>query len=204
MCDAKGACAATSKTFSVLIEPLASQIQRWTNYIKTGGASGEWKYNESTQEMYSTKNVGWTGFWNPSDVGLKNYIISYKMGVVPTNDDDALGMTFRMKDLNNFYLLSIDQRGSNGGVGGYHSGLYKFTNGSKKTLVDLSQIKWVGNTFDSYKIEVDGKRIKIWHKGDLVVDYVDNTSPHLTGGWGPFTISQANARFKDIDFSIIE
>jgi len=204
ICDDKGACSSSSQKFTVMQEPLASQIQRWQNYVKTGGQSGLWKYSVDNEEIYSTQNVGWTGFWNPADSNLKNYELKFKMAVKPSNDDDALGMTFRTKDLNNMYIFSVDERSMNGGVSSHASGLYKLRNGSLVRLVDLKPLKWVGDTYDQYTIRVDGNRIRIWKSDTQIVDYTDTNNPHLTGAWGPFSISQANARFKDIDLSILD
>jgi hypothetical protein len=208
ICDARGACSKTNRTFEVITEPIASQIQRdWENYVKTGwgNESGEWKYDSAQQKMYSTKNVGWTGFWNPKDTNLKNYELEFDMTVSPNNDDDALGMTFRMKDLNNMYILSIDRYYDIGnGVGGFHSGLYKRVGSTQTRLVDLKSISWVPNTYAHYKIRVEGNDIIIWKDGSKIVDYTDNSSPITQGAWGPFSISQSNATFKNLSFQAIK
>jgi len=208
ICDARGACTKTSRTFEVITEPLASQIQRdWENYIKPGFGNepGEWKYDATQQRIYSTKNVGWTGFWNPNDTNLENYELEFDMGVSPNNDDDALGIAFRMKDLNNMYILSIDRYYDVGnGVAGFHSGLYKRVGSTQTRIADLKSISWKPNEYAHYKIKVEDDTITIWKDGSKIVDYTDKSSPILKGAWGPFSISQANANFKNLSFQTIK
>lgn len=208
ICDARGACNKTNRTFEVITEPLASQIQRdWENYVKTGFGTGEgdWKYETSQQRIYSTQNVGWTGFWNPANTNLENYELEFDMGVSPTNDDDALGMTFRMQDLNTMYILSIDRYYDVGnGVAGFHSGVYKRVGSTQTRIADLKSISWEPNKYAHYKIRVEDNEITIWKDGSKIVDYTDKTNPILKGAWGPFSISQANANFKNLSFQTIK
>jgi len=210
MCDSRGACGETSMKFNILFEPLASQIRRWDNYIKNhtwGTASGEWKYDTEKEQIYSTKNVGWTGFWNPADVNYQNYEIQYKTTVDPHNDDDVLGMSFRMTDIDHMYVLSIDRypllKGS-AGVNGLHSGLYKVNGNTYTLLQSLPNEYWKPATFDSFKIRLEDNNIKIWKNGTQIIDYTDTNNPYLTGAWGPFSVSQANAIYKDLSIQIIE
>lgn len=183
--------------------PLKNMFENWQNYIRNGGASGEWKYDASKNWIYSTQNVGWTGFYNPEDVVLKNYTISFDMAQTPkVSDDDNLGMTFRMKDLNNMYFLTFDNRTVNNG--NIKSGLYKILNGKQTLLVDLMPMKWEPNVWDTFKIEARGNEIRVWKNGSLIVNYTDKTNPILDGAYGPFTVSQANGAFKNIVMDVIE
>jgi hypothetical protein len=190
-----------TKTFDTK-DPLKAMFDDWVNYIKTDGLSGQWKYNDTTKQLYSTQNVGWTGYWNPADVSYHDYQLSYDVAVFD-GDDDAVGMTFRMQDLNNMYMLSIDNRSVNAGVGGYHSGLYRIKNGTKTLVYDLMPLAWQKNVWDSYKIVAVGPNIKIYRNGSLIADYTD-PSPILNGGYGPFTISQANAYFRNVLFKSLD
>lgn len=209
MCDARGACGETSMKFTISFEPLASQIRRWDNYIKKhswGTTSGEWKYDTEKEEIYSTQNVGWTGFWNPQDVTYKDYELKYKTTVYPHNDDDVLGMAFRMQDIDHMYILTVDRYyklGGSAGVGGLHSGLYKVNGDTFTPLQSLPNVYWTSGTYDEYKINLVGNRIQIWRNGTKIIDVVDNNNPYLTGAWGPFSVSQANAIYKDLSLEIL-
>lgn len=201
LCDAYGACVNGIRTITVAYQdPLLVMHQEWNNYIKTSGVSGQWRYDEPTNTILSTQNVGWTGYYNPEDVNLQNYTLRFSMGVSPTNDDDALGMTFRMRDLNNMYMLSIDKRDQNGGVSGYHSGLYKFVNGRKTLLVDMIPLKWVGNQYMNVEINVINNHITVYIDGTKRADIYDSSLTN--GAYGPFTISQANGRFRNLDVEV--
>ena len=130
----------TEYTFETM-SPLKAIFENWDNYIKTNSQSGEWRYDEVKDQIYSTKNVGWTGFWNPQDVVLQNYRISFEMGVMPAHDNDNIGMSFRMQDLNNMYFFVLDQ----GNESSYNpTGLYKVENGKVISLVDYRFFKWTG------------------------------------------------------------
>ncbi|QUH21977.1 hypothetical protein [Alkaliphilus sp. B6464] len=190
----------TTKTFDTK-DPMKAIFDDWNNYIKTDSKSGEWKYNSTSKSIYSTKNVGWTGFWNPEDVNLKDYKVNVSMAVTPNaGDDDNIGMAFRMQDLNNMYIFAFS-KGTDSHI--YITGLYKVTNGVVKKLVDYSSWRWNFNIWYNMKFEVVGNNIKIYNGENLIIDYTDNDNPFLTGGYGPFTISQQNGTFKNISVSII-
>lgn len=183
------------------ISPLKAIFENWDNYIRTGGQSGQWKYDEVKDEIYSTQNVGWTGFWNPQDTVLQNYRISFEMGVMPATDNDNIGMTFRMKDLKNMYFFVLDQGNESHVV---PTGLYKITNGTVTPLVQQKSFKWTANKWYPITIEVRGNNIKIYHGNELIIDYTDNNSPFLNGAYGPFTDSQANAHFRNLIMDILD
>jgi hypothetical protein len=193
-----------TKTFDTK-EPIKAMFEEWQNYIITG-ASGQWKYDEITKTIYSTQNVDWTGYWNPVDRALKDYKLTFKMGVTPANDDDVVGMGIRMQDTKNMYLVTVDKYYPTltNGVGGYHSGLYKIVNGSPRLLVDFKPLSWQPNQFMNVEIRTQGNRITVLIDGVKWADYTDASSPYLSGAYGPMTISQANGVFKDLGISQIK
>jgi len=196
MCDARKACAEEErKIFLGYRDPFLVMHEEWDNYV-VSGTSGQWKYDSDTKTIYSTQNVDWSGYWNPKDVDLDNYEVSFKMRVSsPDTDDDSIGFTFRMKDTKNFYFFTLDNRDANGGTS-YHSGLYKSVNGTKTRLVNLLPAKWTRNVWNDVKIRVEDSHIQVWLDGKLVADVTDTSN--LKGGYGPFSLSQAYAQYKDL------
>ena len=190
----------TEYTFETM-SPLKAIFENWDNYIKTNSQYGEWRYDEVKDQIYSTKNVGWTGFWNPQDVVLQNYRISFEMGVMPAHDNDNIGMSFRMQDLNNMYFFVLDQ-GNESHV--YPTGLYKVENGKVISLVDYRSFKWTANKWYPITIELVGNNIKIYHGSQLIINYTDNNKPFLSGAYGPFTISQQNANFRNLIMDVLD
>lgn len=203
MCDARGACGSTNVDFNVVYQdPLLTIHTEWDNYIKTGSTSGQWQYDDATNQIYSTKNVGWTGYYNPEDKELKDYHFKFKMGVFDNFDDDAIGWSFRIKDMSNMYYVSIDNREYNGGVGGHHSGLYKLQNGVRTQLVGFGDLKWEHDEWMDVEIKAIDDRIIVILDGEKVADYSDHTDPLLKGAYGPHTVSQANGYFKDLEVDV--
>lgn len=204
MCDQRKACASATKIIDVdYQDPLLTMHTTWTNYIQNGGASGQWQYDAASKTIYTTQNVNWTGYWNPADKTLQDYILRFKMTVDPLNDDDVIGMTFRMKDTNNLYLLTVDRYWEVGnGVGGYHSGLYKLVNGTKTQLADFKPLYWKAGKYMDVEISAIGNHIKVTIDGKVYADITDNS--HLNGAYGPMTWSQAYGKFKDLSIEAIK
>lgn len=198
LCDARKACADAAKTISVEYrDPMLIMHEEWSNYV-VSGASGEWKYDEASKTIHSTKNVNWTGYWNPDDKELTDYTLTFKMAVTKNSgDDDAIGFTFRQTDNKNFYFLSLDNRTVNGGA--VHSGIYKDVNGKRTRLVDLIPLKWETGKWINVKIQVEGTIIMVWIDGEMVTRIDD--SSHKKGGYGPFSYSQAYAGYKDLQIT---
>ncbi|PGK52454.1 hypothetical protein CN918_32230 [Priestia megaterium] len=196
MCDARKACAEEErKIFLGYRDPFLVMHEEWDNYVLSG-ASGDWKYDSTNKIIYSTKNVDWSGYWNTKDANLTNYEVSFKMRVSsPDTDDDSIGFTFRMKDSKNFYFFTLDNRDSNGGTS-YHSGLYKSVDGVKTRLVNLMPAKWIRNQWNDVNIRAEDSHIQVWLDGKLVADVIDTSNPK--GGYGPFSLSQAYAQYKDL------
>lgn len=176
---------------------LSTIFNTWDNYQRNSN-SGQWAYNSSQDWLYSTQNVGWTGFWNPNDHVLNDYELNWEMTVTPHNDNDTIGMTFRMQDINNFYFIAIDDGGAIDG------GLYKMTNGSYTRVVDFNLYNWDPDVWKQYKVRLVGNNIQVWAHGNLVANYTDNNNPYLNGGYGPFTYSQANGAFRKIILAPIQ
>ena len=179
--------------------PMKNIFTNWENYV-INSASGEWRYDETTDMIFSTKNVGWTGFYNPSDSTLKDYRLTWSQAVLNDGDDDSIGMTFRMQDAKNFYFVAFDNgQVNNGDIKG---GIYKMTNGSMKRLVSIPHI-WKKNVWDNMVIEAEGNRIIVRLNGEKY-EYTDTASPYLNGSFGPFTRSQAMGHFKGVTMEVIE
>lgn len=179
--------------------PMKNIFENWENYA-ISSASGEWQYNEATDMIYSTKNVGWTGFYNPSDSTLKDYRLIWSQAVLRNMDDDSIGMTFRMKDSRNFYFVAFDNGEMNGGD--IKGGIYKMVNGSMTRLVSIPH-RWTRDKWDELVVEVVGNKIVVKLNGQRY-EYTDPNSTYLTGSFGPFTRSQAEGYFKAVTLEIIE
>ena len=199
MCDARGVCGTTDQLFvTTYKDPLLIMHESWKNYVMSG-ASGQWKYDKNSNIIYTTQNVDWSGFWNPDDINLQDYDLSFKMmASSPDTDDDTIGLTFRMTDERNFYFFGMDNRNSNGGA--VHSGLYKYVNGKRTLLVDLMPLRWERNVWNDVRIKVTGTVIEVWLDGNKIAEKVDTS--HEKGGYGPFTVSQAYGKFKDLTVEV--
>lgn len=198
LCDVRKACATSERKIRLgYKDPMLIIHEEWNNYV-VNSESGDWKYDKTTNTIHSTKNVNWSGYWNPADKELTNYDLSFKMQVTsPDGDDDTIGFTFRMQDTNNFYFLAVDNRDVNGGA--IHSGLYKHVNGKRTLVKDLMPLQWKRNQWMDVRIKVTNNHIESWIGGTKVVDVYDNS--FSKGGYGPFSYSQAYARYKDLKIS---
>ncbi|QST02390.1 hypothetical protein IMZ31_23355 (plasmid) [Pontibacillus sp. ALD_SL1] len=204
LCDSYGACVSGRRFITVgYKDPIQVIHDEWENHVTTGSKSGNWVFDESTMTIKTTQNVGFTGYYNPDDKDLKDYKISFSMGVTDSWDDDAIGFVFRRTDDRNMYVFSIDNRTANGGVGSYHSGLYKIQNGKKTRLVDLMPMSWTRNSFMDVEIQAEGGQIEITVDGQPVVN-VRDSNPLLKGSYGPFTISQANGEFRNLSVETLQ
>lgn len=56
---------------------------------------------------------------------------------------------------------------------------------------------WQYNEWYDVKIVAEGNEIKVWVDDTLEVDFADSTNVIFSGGYGPFTASQAYGSFKD-------
>lgn len=195
-CDPFGLCS-DWVTFDFNTQDVMKTIfETWVNYPND---SGKWRYVEAGKYIQSTENVGWTGFWNPDYKVLTNYRLNFDMAVLDLDnweDNDSIGMTFRMQDENNFYFLAIDR-------GGYIGpGLFKKVNGTQTELVNLNGWNWSFDNYENITIEVNGNNIKVWRGNVLKVDINDNT--FSSGAYGPWTASQAYGTFKNLRLEFIE
>lgn len=179
--------------------PMKTMFEEWTNYV-ISSTSGDWKYDVANDYIYTTKNVGWTGFHNPNDVYLTNYSLKWEQGVFGDGDDDSIGMTFRMKDAQNFYFLAFDNASVNGGD--IKGGIYKMTNGKMTRVVAINHF-WKHNVWEKMEVQVVGNVIKAKVNGTTYT-YTDNTNPYLAGSFGPFTRSQAKGYFKQVTLDVLE
>lgn len=179
--------------------PMKTIFEQWTNYQRSG-ASGQWRYDSGTDTMYTTQNVGWSGFWNPDDKSLVNYQLSWQQAVINQSrsgfiDDDLIGMTFRMQDSQNFYFIGFD----NGGYMTYDKGVYKVVNGVYTKLIDFNY-EWTENQWDTISVKVEGNKITATVNG-TTKSVTDST--FSKGAYGPFTESQAYGTFKSVRLDIL-
>ncbi|MGD9678890.1 MAG: hypothetical protein AB7V16_11170 [Vulcanibacillus sp.] len=183
----------------------------FNNWINYPNDSGNWRvYSiEGNTAIGSTvnstdTNYGWTGFWS-GDNSEKDYTFEFAMQQTPSTDNDSIGWTFRQQNSKNYYntdnayyVYVMDGGGGyfNGSSG---SGLYKKgTSDSYPIKIASDNFNWSPNTPVNIKIDVKGNNIKVWRNGVLKIDYEDNNNPILSGGYGPFTHSQAHAYFYNL------
>lgn len=182
----------------------------WLNYPNTTGAWTVATINGKTA-LGSTKNVDWTGYLNTHALQTTDATFEFKMYQNETGDNDNMGWTFRHsyvnsdKDFKNhtFYTFISNANGA------IPSGVYKkevgsnisFTGNEYKKLQGFTHVRKPKTQY-AVKIDVrdeaDGTRIKAWIDGVLVADVLDK-EPLKSGGYGPFSYSQAHAYFYDIN-----
>lgn len=96
---------------------------------------------------------------------------------------------------------AVNQKGS-------IAGLYKIT-GKPFEMHSLEfcqaastpNLRWVMGTYQPLRVVANGNNIKVYFNGKLEIDYTDpNAITH--GSFGFFSISQPDARFKDIEYTV--
>lgn len=160
---------------------------------------GEW--TTSTAVGY----VGWLQFRGL----LNNYCMRYNAYDLDITDTDLetvfspgsasqneMGVMFNYKNKNSFYFVSY-----NGGFfnwGGKNLRLYKKTGSTLRVLAEITYP--VFNRTKTYKMNIQSKNgaIKVWMDDVLVFDFVDTSSPLLSGAFGPITKGQDFARWEYI------
>lgn len=203
----------------------------WEKYPKISGANFEANWQLNGNQIYTTANVHWTGFWNKEARDDSDYTIEFQ---VMNGNFDPLGFTFRMNEIGTneyaFYGVELDCTHKTLTLGKItswipnaddemHGGpIYHTTISSKDGAYDNYQsVSYTGSlkhcegsrlTYKSYpfeesawydvKIEAYGNNIKIYINNNLIIDYTDNDSPLLDGGYGPYTASNPDGHFRTV------
>ena len=200
------------------INPAEWIKNNWLNYPND---TGQWTTNSinGNPALGSTKNVNWTGYLNTFAMDTKDAVFEFKMYQNENADDDNMGWTFRHNYINSptdyknhsFYAF-VTNGGWSDANGNIPSGLYKKSYGKNigwnpnhgmtalKTFDFNRAPKTLYNVKIEVKDEIGGTRIKIWIDEKEVVNYLD-IEPILSGGYGPFSFSQAHAYFYDMNIN---
>ncbi len=64
--------------------------------------------------------------------------------------------------------------------------------------LDYKSYSFNNGVWYKVKIEANGNNIKIYINGAEIINYTDNNSPILSGGYGPYTASDPNGHFKNV------
>lgn len=192
-----------------------------TNGTIEDSAKGSWSYNASGNYIVNDANQnGFSGFMCP---GVNFDYIDLYMDIGSWNqDDDCIGCFVNTKQygINNFdsyiFLLcgppGTPLESWNPGTG-TNSGLYKVKNAplghgytSPGTRVCMPNsgggLKWQRGVYKQLRVLADKNRIRVWYDGKLEIDYTDPADNAITdGSFGFFSISQEDARFKDIRYN---
>ena len=184
-------------------------------------AKGTWSYNASGNYIVNGANQdGFSGFMCP---GVNFDYIDLYMNIGSWNqDDDFMGCFVNTKQygVNNFdsyiFLLCgppgtpLESWNQGTGTG---SGLYKVKNASlghgytfpgTRVCVPNSGggLKWQRSVYKQLRVLADKNHIRVWYNGKLEIDYTDPTDTAITdGSFGFFSMSQVDARFKDIRYN---
>lgn len=184
---------------------ILSAWNNWTPISKYSNGTmqypGQWSYNSNGYIVNAENTDDMTGFYNPT-TNYSDMDISISMGSW-NGDDDTLGAMIRFsedKDHNcTGYVFAYDSADMNGG---WIRGLYKI-NGKQfavknlEKVVDLPTTHWQRGTYETIRITAQGNNIKVWRNNTLIVNYTD-PNPIKTGSYGFMSVSQPDARFKEI------
>ncbi|NLZ33664.1 MAG: hypothetical protein GX889_01915, partial [Clostridiales bacterium] len=200
------------------INPAEWIKNNWLNYPND---TGQWTTNSinGNPALGSTKNVDWTGYLNTFAMDTKDAVFEFKMYQNENADDDNMGWTFRHNYIdsptdykNHSFYAFVTNGGWSDANGNIPSGLYKKSYGKNigwnpnhgmtalKTFDFNRAPKTLYNVKIEVKDEIGGTRIKIWIDEKEVVNYLD-IEPILSGGYGPFSFSQAHAYFYDMNIN---
>lgn len=118
-------------------------------------------------------------------------------------DDDTMGVMIRFSEDKNHnctgYVFAYDAADMNGGClrGFYKINGKQFSYTNLEKLVDLPDTHWKRGTYENIRVSAQGNNIKVWRNNTLIVNYTD-PNPIESGSYGFFSISQPDARFKEI------
>ena len=166
---------------------------------------GQWSYNSSGYIVNAENTDNMTGFYNPT-TNYSNMDISISMGSWD-GDDDYMGVMIRFsedKDHNctGYVFMMPNTVNAWPSTSTYGAGLYKITGkqlsfNNLTKCVGVSDLYWTHSAYRTVRIVTSGNNIKVYVDGTLYANYTD-TNAIETGSYGFFSISQPDARFKEI------
>ncbi|MEA3642475.1 MAG: PKD domain-containing protein [Lamprobacter sp.] len=106
-----------------------------------------------------------------------------------SDDDDALGLMFRIGDADNYYRFSWDEERQ-------YRRLVKKVNGAFTLLAEDNVAFTQGRTY-SVTIDVIGDTIEVWIDGNLVFSVTDNA--HATGTIAFYSWGNDGAQFRELN-----
>jgi len=213
----------TSKTSTVSSNDAGAStiFNNWQKYPLISDSKFDAGWGLSGDEIYTSANVHWTGFWDneKEDTGYQEI----KFDVMTDTHLDPWGFTFRMRsnqtDVYSFYAvewtpyhneinLAKITRWKPSSSDPTHGGPLYHGTISAGVLDDCSGEVLVSKSFDvqygrwdQCKIIADKNHIQIWVNGQKLIDYYDNDNPLMTGSYGPYTASQYNTHFKNVSIT---
>lgn len=166
---------------------------------------GKWSYNSSGYIVNAENTDNMTGFYNPT-TNYSNMDISISMGSWD-GDDDYMGVMIRFsedKDHNctGYVFMMPNTVNAWPSTSTYGAGLYKITGkqlsySNLTKLVGVSDLYWTRLSYRTVRLITSGNNIKVYVDGTLYANYTD-TNAIEAGSYGFFSISQPDARFKEI------
>ena len=169
----------------------------WT----TVGSGGTWGVEDDIDFgslVYSQEDTTWTTtstydtYWRSyGGASWTNYSVEAKVKIVNGGFAPIAGIFFRVQgtDLSSgYYMFRIDARAGQG------PGLIK----SPNTLVQMAVEPAVIGTIYTLKVIVNGNNIQCYVDGVKKIDYMDVSSPYLSGGIGVGSFN-AHAHFDDVN-----
>ncbi|MCG8687533.1 MAG: DUF1080 domain-containing protein, partial [Desulfobacterales bacterium] len=195
------------------IEVISANPQEILDTWRKWGQSADWvvdgTQNAIKDPKYHCAQAGYSD--TRPQTSLRNFTFSYEiMGWYHNRYGDNMGVTFRIKDPDNYYALMWRARSSCGtnfttergrAVGLTQGGidLIKVTNGIP-AIVGTARIgEWQHNVWYGFEIEAYGSNIKINHNGGTIINYTDNNNPILQGNIGVAAVSHAPTYWRKLN-----
>ena len=188
---------------------ILSAWNNWTPISKYSNGTmqypGKWSYNSSGYIVNAENTDNMTGFYNPT-TNYSDMDISISMGSWHA-DDDYMGCLVRFsedKDHNctGYVFMMPNTINAYPDTSTYGAGLYKITGkqlsfNNLTKCVGVSDLYWTRSAYRTVRIVTSGNNIKVYVDGTLYANYTD-TNAIEAGSYGFFSISQPDARFKEI------
>lgn len=185
-----------------------------------GNGDAAWSYVANGNYIVNNANQSpLSGYIHPN-VNLSEFDLYTTIGSWD-QDDDFMGVmfctkTYGVNNWDSYYFLLDGPPGTplgswNTGTGA-SAGLYKTKNATlgswaKICATNTHALKWVRGAYVQLHVKVtktaeNKPHIQIWFNNKLEIDYVDDsTTAILDGSIGFWSMSQSNARFKDIRYT---
>jgi hypothetical protein len=94
--------------YSIILQNQTKMFDAFSGweYIGTEKTQFKWVYDRATDTMKLTaNNVEISGFWNHNHINKRNYKFSTIVQVQDDNDDDIIGILFRVQDEHHYYMF---------------------------------------------------------------------------------------------------